>query len=178
MPATGKTTLARRLAADLQVPMFHKDGFKEALMDRVGWQDAELTSLLGAASFELLFHVLEANLQADADCILEANFRSESLPRLLQLRDRYAARLLEVYCWAEPRVLARRIEERIQRGERHPGHHDVDWLTAMNSAEELADAALRHRLNLPDGCLRVQAVGLPQEEYAALLADLRIRLES
>ena len=35
-PATGKTTLARRLAVDLRLPLIHKDGLKESLYDALG----------------------------------------------------------------------------------------------------------------------------------------------
>ena len=40
-PATGKTTLGRRLAADLRLPFLGRDDFKERLFDRLGCRDRE-----------------------------------------------------------------------------------------------------------------------------------------
>lgn len=39
LPATGKTTLARRIATDLRLPLLAKDAIKETLFDTLGWSD-------------------------------------------------------------------------------------------------------------------------------------------
>jgi predicted kinase len=174
LTATGKTSLAERLAEDLRLPTFYKDDFKEALMDRVGWTRKKVLEQLGASSFELLFRVLEANLKAGVDCMVEANFRTEALPRFFNLRAQYDATLIEVHCWAEPQALVKRIKKRIKRGKRHPGHQDSKSLEL--GAEGLEEASEDHCLNLPDGCLRVKAIELADEDYAALVAELRGRL--
>jgi predicted kinase len=173
LPATGKTTLARRLAADLGVPMFYKDGFKEALMDRVGWQDRDVVSMMGAGTFEILFRVLESNLIARNDCLLEANFRSESLPRFLDLRSQYDARLIEVNCRARPEAILDRLMARVEAGERHPGHDDEP--TRNLGPDGLAAYAEEHCLNLPDGCVIVDTTDFEAVDYSALLAELKLR---
>jgi len=38
LPGTGKTTLAKRLAVDIQLPVFHRDGFSETLHDALECQ--------------------------------------------------------------------------------------------------------------------------------------------
>ena len=61
---------------------------------------------------------------AGVGMILESNFRrglSEAdLAPLLT-----GTRALLVHCEGDPAVIARRVRERAERGERHPGHHDL-----------------------------------------------------
>jgi predicted kinase len=175
LPATGKTTLAKRLAGDLRIPGYHKDDFKEALMDRVGWKDRALVSLMGAGTFEVLLRILEAHLLAGTDCLLEANFRTESYGRLADLRSQYGARLIEVNCRARPDAILHRLDSRVEAGERHPGHDDET--TRKLGPAGLAAYAEEHCLNLPDGCLIVDTTDFESIDYAALLGDLRRRLD-
>jgi len=174
LPATGKTTLARRLARDLQLPGYHKDDFKEALMDRVGWEDRALVSLMGAGSFEILFRILEAHLLAGTNCLLEANFRTESYERFIDLRGKYGARIIEVNCRARPRAILQRLVARVEAGRRHPGHDDET--TRRMGASGLEAAVDEHCLNLPDGCLIVDTTAFEAIDDAALLGELRRRL--
>jgi predicted kinase len=174
LPATGKTTLAKRLAVDLRAPMFFKDDFKEALMDRVGWDDRALVSLMGAGTFEILFRILEAHLIAETDCLLEANFRTESYQRFADLRSRYDARIIEVNCRARPDAILQRLVSRVEAGQRHPGHDDEP--TRKLGPEGLAAYAEEHCLNLADGSLIVDTTDFEAVDYPALLGDLMRRL--
>ena len=58
-PASGKTTLSRRLAADLRLPLVQRDSFKEIMFDTLGWQDRAWSQRLGGASYELLYYALD-----------------------------------------------------------------------------------------------------------------------
>ena len=50
-PASGKTSLARRLAAELTVPILSKNDIKEALFDVLGFADRERSRRLSDACF-------------------------------------------------------------------------------------------------------------------------------
>src|SRR5277367_904766 len=85
-PASGKTTLARRLAVDLALPTLSKDDVKEALFDLPGRGDREWSRLLSEASFAALVRLARTQLTAGLSCILEGNWRAAhaaSLRRLL-----------------------------------------------------------------------------------------------
>jgi len=57
-PATGKTTLAHYLAQELGLPLLYRDGLKETLADHLGWSTDEWSLKLGAATWELLYHLV------------------------------------------------------------------------------------------------------------------------
>jgi SpoVK/Ycf46/Vps4 family AAA+-type ATPase len=47
-PGTGKTTLGKRIAKELNLPIVHKDGIKELLFDKLGFtvsSEEPITSL-------------------------------------------------------------------------------------------------------------------------------------
>ena len=135
-PATGKTTLGRRLGHDFALPFFSKDDMKEGLFDALGWSDREWSRKIGAASFRLLFAIAEAQLAAGRSLILEGNFRPEfDTPRFRALLTRHPCAPFQVYCAASPDVLLSRFEARWEAGARHPGHAEH---------EQMADFAANH----------------------------------
>ncbi len=128
-PATGKTTLARRLSGDLSLPLFTKDDIKERLYDCLGVGDRVFSQKFGIASTYLLYHIMEACLSVGKSLAIESNFHAErSSQELLTLAERYPFRPVQILCWADEGVLRARYRSRSGSQERHPGH--VDHLVA------------------------------------------------
>lgn len=125
-PGAGKTTIGKLLAEKLMLPFFYKDEIKETLFDTLGWSDAEWSKKLGFASMEILYHILETELQSKNSFILEANFKPDpdSL-RMQQLASNYTANFIEIFCHANSAILAARFNARVEHKERHPGHHAI-----------------------------------------------------
>ena len=125
-PATGKTTLAHYLAQELTLPLLWRDGLKEKLADTLGWSDDEWSLKLGAATWELLYHLVEALLRANVSHIVESNFTAQyATARWQALMAQYPLRMIQIRCEADPVVTAQRHQARKERGERHPIHrHD------------------------------------------------------
>lgn len=124
-PCAGKTTLARRLAADLGLPLMTKDTIKEVLFEVLGVPDRAASRRLGGASMELLYTFVEAQLAAGQSCIAEANFDPAfGTPVFKRLARDYPHTAIQVNCVADPAVLAERFRRRALSGERHPGHQD------------------------------------------------------
>jgi len=115
-PASGKTTIGRRLAADLSLPFLSKDLFKETLFDTLGWDDRAWSKRLGNPSMQLLYRCAAALLEARQSVALEANFYPQwDTAPLLQLEEQWACRFVQVLCEAPCALLAERFRARESR---------------------------------------------------------------
>lgn len=134
LPCSGKTTLARKIAAETCLPLVTKDDIKERLFDSLGWSDREWSKKLGRATFDLLFYFIELELCAGNSLIVEApffpQFHKESLQ---QIQQRQPFRLLVIECVADGEILLKRFIQRSESGKRHPGHVDQ---TSYEEAKE------------------------------------------
>ena len=115
-PAAGKTTIARRLARELELPLIAKDDIKETLFDTLGTGDREWSRRLGRATFDVQFRVLHQLLEAGCSVVAEGNFSAAEALRVLP-----PSRVVQVFCSARPDLLLQRFAE---RADRHPGHLD------------------------------------------------------
>ena len=69
-PGSGKTTLARSLAPELDLPLISKDTIKEALFDILGTGDLAWSQSLGRASHRVMYALAGEAKNA----ILESHF--------------------------------------------------------------------------------------------------------
>jgi predicted kinase len=170
LPCTGKTTLARRLAAEVRLPLVEKDGIKERLFDTLGWSDRAWSRRVGGATYELLFHFTEVLLAAGQSLIVESNFYPDHAARFLALQAQYPFAPLQVVCRTEGAVLWRRFQERSESGERHPGHVD------QQNYAEFRTALLRGEsppLALDGPILPVDTTDFAVIDYARLFQAVR-----
>jgi predicted kinase len=122
-PASGKSTLARALAAELELPLLVKDEVKDAMIDVLGRPSSVAESQrIGRAAVRVLLRVAMRAPSAVLDSTWFASSRAmvETLP----------GRLVEVRCVVPVEVARERYLERARS--RHPGHLDL-----ARTAEEL-----------------------------------------
>jgi predicted kinase len=166
-PCTGKTVLAKRLSADLQLPFISKDHLKELLFDRLGWSDRQWSRLLSLASYDLLFYYLETQLRSGKSLIVESNFKAEyHTTRFLSLKDIYPFQPFQIQCQTDGTVLFERFKGRAQSGGRHPGH--VDHL----NYDEFRDILLKGRhepLEIGGGIYHLDTTSFTDIDYDSLL---------
>jgi predicted kinase len=143
-PASGKTTVARQLAARLRLPLIAKDTIKEALFDGLGAGDLEWSQRIGGATYLAMLAIAEESVAAGASIVLEANFIRGGESRLAAL----PARFVQVHCSAPLEVLVERYGSRV----RHPGHVDSERIDALREAVQTG----RHNpLELPGETIRI-----------------------
>jgi predicted kinase len=124
-PAAGKTTVTHELAQRLGLPLLSRDAIKESVMEVIEPRTVEETDQLSQASEHVLVRVASSLLDAGEGAILESPFHVNRAPRELQpLVER--SRAVTVHCQAPKQVLVERYRERAARGERDPGHMDLE----------------------------------------------------
>lgn len=169
-PASGKTTIGRRIAHDLRLPYVGKDDIKERLFDTLGVGDRAWSRKLGAVTYELLYWFAELQLQAGGSMIVESNFRAAiSGPQWARLQVQYQCRAFQVICRVDPTVQRVRYEERWRSGQRHPGH--VDDVAIADVVREPGDAYAPMPLDGP--VVEVDTTDWATVDYEALITRLR-----
>jgi adenylylsulfate kinase-like enzyme len=120
LPASGKTTLARRLAPALALPLFDKDDILEGLFEGLGVGDVDWRQRLSRASDE----ILQRLAQHSNGAVLTSFWRKPEISNPSGTPTDWLADasqpIVEVYCLCDPEVAAARFVNRL----RHPGHLD------------------------------------------------------
>ena len=150
-PASGKSSIARDLAEELEIPFLSKDELKERLYEELGSGD-ELEEAIERSSTAILYSVARSNLTVGVSVLVESNFDRES--DTAPLRE-LGARIVQVHCGGDTNALVRHFAERSASGDRHPGHDDDP-----EDADELRrkiESGLWDPLDLPGELIRVDA---------------------
>lgn len=174
LSGTGKTGLARRLAGDMRLPCVGNDQLKEVMFDTLGWSDLAWSERLQVTSSALLWSVTDSIVCAGHSLVIENHFHEEiDAPRLRELHERYDVRIAEIHCYADRELLVRRVQERIEKGDRHPGHGETDRQTL----EGTVIPNLRHDsdpwLEEPDFYILIDMGEFDDDAYE----DLRCKVE-
>jgi predicted kinase len=164
-PCSGKSLLARRLAADLGLLELAKDAFKESLFDHLGAGNDTWSRRLSQAAFDVQFVAADAAIGAGIDTLIEGNFRCEEHGGRIAGLAGARARLVQIACRADPDVLAARHRARSAGGLRHPGHLDATVAWSDADAARYAPLAIEPTLVHDSGAD-------PAGAYARLLAEL------
>ena len=137
LPGTGKTTLARELAARYRLPSIAKDLIKESLLDVLGANDPAESRRLSDASFAVLFAVARELHAAGASVLLEGNFRPGEHEQVLRAAlpvwatAGAAGSCCQILCTLDEPERIARLSRRQSDLARHAGHRDADLAKAM-----------------------------------------------
>jgi predicted kinase len=126
-PSSGKTSISKKVAEELHLPLVFKDGIKEMLFNTLGWSDKEWTEQLNSATYATLYYFIEAQLEAGLSFVVEADFKpDEHTEKFKALKEKYRFEPVQVLCTADIEVLRERFKERANSPDRHPGHRDKE----------------------------------------------------
>lgn len=173
--ATGKTTMARRLADDLHMPMIYKDGLKESLFDSMGVGDRAHSRRLGVASIHLMRELGAELLRAGVSIILESNFREDLDGEPLRaLAREFCPCVAQIWLTCAPSTVIARFERRAGSGERHPGHVE---LANMDEMRALLSQPGDVPVHLGGALLALDTTDESWNQYSTSLAFARMVLD-
>jgi len=146
VPGSGKTTVARQLAAELRIPLFSKDVIKESVADALPLElvahDGTRGSALGVGASRALWALLE---DSPVGGVVESWFWPDDAQFVIEGLQRSGldpATVPELWCDVPVEVARRRFESRAAAGERHAAHGsqsgpDDFWASVHASARPL-----------------------------------------
>ena len=175
-PCTGKTTLGRKLAKEFSLPLISRDDIKETLFDTLGTIDRAWSKKLGAASYSIMYKMIEVLLKAHQSIIVESNFNPDfDRKHFCRFKDLYPIEPIEIACKTERTVLIDRFIARSQSGERHPGHLDEH-----NSAEfqAMLGSGDYTPLNLGSASVEVDTTDVHSIQYDEVFRIIQQKLEA
>jgi predicted kinase len=177
LPGAGKTTLARRLAADVRLPAFHRDGIYETLYDALECQRNGRPPLIGPATFTLLHYMTGSLLAAGQSVIVEGFFGLSEIGRaeFLQLQQAHDFEPFQIQCKVDGAVLLERFLARAGSEERHICHRDLEFV-AHNKERMLQG---QHTpLTLGGQVVEIDTTTPHSFDYASLLKQVHIALRN
>ena len=167
-PAAGKTTLARRIAHDLEMPLFEKDVFKDILYHDLEFGDKDWSRRIGISAINLLFLTADQMLQSGASLITECNFyRHLSSQQAGEIAKNANARVVQVHCSAPAELLLSRNVARLVPPNLRPGHHVMPSEELVHGINE----GLWDPLDIPSQIIRVDTSD--SFDYANILHAIR-----
>ena len=124
LPASGKSTVAKALASSLELPLFDKDTFLEALFEITPVKDAQMRRELSLrADGEFQDHATRSG-----SAVLASWWSHPRSPVNSGVPTEWLVGMpgthVEIHCICSPAVAA----ERFLCRKRHPGHLDSRWL--------------------------------------------------
>jgi len=129
VPASGKSTLARALAARTGWPLLALDTVKEALFDHLGAGDREHNRMLGRASYQAIFAAI-GDFPDGATAIVDAWFGFQPREILVgHLRRAGIERVVEVWLSVSPELVGARYAKRV--GLRRNGHPGPEYVPEL-----------------------------------------------
>jgi glucokinase len=149
LPGSGKTTLARRLAPALNLPLIDKDDILDRLLESKGVGNAAWRRTLSRESDV----ILQREATSSDGAILVSFWRLLGMPSdsgtptdWVQAPSHY---VVNVHCACEPEVAASRFLQR----RRHPGHLDgesasAEVLARFQKLTRLAPLDIGHRIDV------------------------------
>ena len=135
MPATGKSTVSRKLSKAFGLPILEKDDIKEEMFDTVGYRDLKEKRALDIAANAILLRCSEAILSKGNSLIIVNNFDSNMSGRVQDMIDRCQCKCVTVFLNGDPDVLYQRYVARDAKKVRHLGHTFIDRYPPLKGDE-------------------------------------------
>lgn len=167
-PASGKTTISRRLAQQLDdVLLVSKDSIKEFLFDTQPSGDRDWSRLLGKASIAAMYEIAKVFLTHGRHVMLESAFHTAYAQEDIRKLD---VDVFEIYCHCDTEKLAERFHARAL-ADRHPGHLDDTVTYSVESIKQFQP------LNVGTTMVVDTTEGVDEQLCEEIVRNIRLFLE-
>ncbi len=125
MPASGKSTIAKKIGVAFGYPILEKDEIKEELFDVFGYENREEKRRLDVAANAVLVRCAESILKSGTSLILVNNFPKEKSAEVQEMIRRCGCRCVTLFLDGDHEVFYHRYVERDLHHARHMGHRFI-----------------------------------------------------
>ena len=122
MPATGKTTLSKKIAVAFGMPLLEKDEIKEEMYKIQGYRGLEDRAAADVVANAILLKCAKNILESGTSLLLVNNFDPTMEGQVQELLDSTGCRCVMVFLDGDPDVLHARYVHRDAVHSRHPVH--------------------------------------------------------
>lgn len=169
-PCTGKTTLAKRISKELDLPFISRDNIKELLFNTLGIKDREWSKHLGISSYKIMYYFLETLLSKKISLIIESNFKWEyDRKTFLEFKKKYDFTPFEILCKTDSEILFERFKQRSKSWKKHPSH--VDHLN-LDELKEILKKVEYNSLNLGTLVYNIDTTDFKKIDYSKLFKTI------
>ena len=155
MPASGKSTLAKKLSEKFNMPILEKDALKEELFDTLGFECYAEKRKLDIAANAVLLKSVESLLEQNVPMIIDNNFDTASQERFVEILNKYNCTAITLFLGGNTDAFYKRYVERDNAHARHLGHvlqehyppHEGDSLDYTMTREEFSEKFEKRGMN-------------------------------
>ena len=146
--AAGKSTFARRLSQELNIPYFERDTIDETICDSFGRESNVYKMSSENVAHDIMLHIAERLLQVGQPFILESIFGLKEIEEIKKLLEKYKYECLLFILKGNPEVMFARYVERDKSGERHWIHNPAhkDWFINEMPKGKLEEAEIEQKI--------------------------------
>lgn len=153
LPATGKTTLSRKISESLELPLISRDEIKVEIMDKVGWGEREWSKKVGQASYSLIDYVAEQIARSKSSFIIETDFTPEFANEKFNRIHQQGYDIIQIICSADNDVILDRWKKRAAENSSHPSSTEGEQ--GLSELLETISKGQRQPLDVPSEIIHV-----------------------
>ncbi|MEO8912135.1 MAG: AAA family ATPase [Candidatus Saccharimonas sp.] len=175
LPATGKTTLSRKIAQPLGLPLINRDEMKVQIMDSVGRGDRVWSKKVGQASYSLLDYVMGQFTISKTSFIIESDFAPEFANEKFNRIHKSGYDIVQVICSTDAEVLIHRWKKRAAEDAAHPS--STEGKPGLDELLLAVSRGPRQPLGVPGEVIRYDSTKLNNFYDTEIINRLRSLLE-
>lgn len=187
MPASGKSTIAKKLSAEFNIPILEKDALKEELFDTIGFECYAEKRKLDIAANAVLLNVVDTLLSKNIPMIIDNNFDTDSQERLKEILERHQCTAITLFFGGETDAFYKRYVERDNEHKRHLGHvlqehyppregESLDYEMTREEFSEKFEKRGMNQFDCPGYRINIDATNPEQVDVDALIEKMDLLL--